>query len=495
VLSSLMSKSFVRMQRGSYTIHSFLKRYGIHRLNENPREREETLHRHCEFYMGFLKARDSSLKGGRQKEALASIEEVIVDVRQGWRWGAEHRFARELAAATGPLFLFYDMRGWLQEGREAFHLAAERFDNDDVHLDAYGRLIAREGAFCTRLSLVKEAESLLTRALEIARASGDPAEEAFALFQLSYVSWSKGQFIQAEESLLRGLDIYRKLGDRWGEARALNNLGFILTDQGEYERSAVYLEESLRLFEEMEDSWGMAKVLNNLGILHLNRGEYEDARRYLERSLELRQEIGDRRGMALIFNNLGNTSNNVGDFRRAITYHRRSMEIFKEIGDRRGVAFALNNLGSAFYGLGDYDEAERLYQQSLRLKEEMGDTRGMANTLNNLGSVYLAEGKIALAQEHFLRALKVALQERIVPKALEALVGIASVLTRMEKYEQAAELFAFALEHPSIQEEIIHRAESYLEKVRSHLSPYALEQAKQRAAQRTVEEVCRSFLE
>ena len=71
------------------------------------------------------------------------------------------------------------------------------------------------------------AERWYTEALELARAAGDPAGEANALYNLTFAAvYAAGRTPaegdeQAREHGLGALEIYRRLGDRPAEARAL----------------------------------------------------------------------------------------------------------------------------------------------------------------------------------------------------------------------------------------------------------------------------------
>ena len=60
-----------------------LKQYAAEKLSEHPQEKDETRDHHCEYYAEFLYQRTEQLKGGRQKEALAEINDEIENTTPG----------------------------------------------------------------------------------------------------------------------------------------------------------------------------------------------------------------------------------------------------------------------------------------------------------------------------------------------------------------------------------------------------------------------------
>jgi hypothetical protein len=66
------------------------------------------------------------LQGKHREKALAEIDREIENVRLAWRWLVAQERVDALEQCLETLFMFYDLRGWLKEGEEAFRLAAER---------------------------------------------------------------------------------------------------------------------------------------------------------------------------------------------------------------------------------------------------------------------------------------------------------------------------------------------------------------------------------
>ena len=134
----------------------------------------------------------------------------------------------------------------------------------------------------------------------------------------------------------------------------------------------------------------------------------------------------------------------------------------------------LNNLGVVAEGLGEYREAKQLQQECLAIYKEIGDRWGIANSLNNLGFAICVLGEFQESKKCFHQALETAIDTQTVPVALEALVGMVTLLMKEGEKEQASELITHVLHHPVIYGEIKHRAEQLLSELEPQLLTHVL---------------------
>ncbi len=457
LLTALVDKSLLRRREGWYEILEVVRQYAAEKLRELGEE-EERWKRHGLYYLRFLGEKETQLKGEKEKEALEEIQRELGNVREAWRWAVERGEWEELGRATESLGLFYEMRSLFYEGEEAFRRAEEGLrgipERSETQESILGWMLAHHGWTYERLSRYQEARDYFS------------------------------------ESLL----IFHRLGDVKGTALATAHLGHVLYRLGEYGLARQLLEESLTLSRQSGDPCHIARALNNLGIVASTLGEHEEARRFYKESLDLFREIGNRRGTANTLNNLGVVSSTLKDFEEAGRLYRESLKIFQEIGDRRGSAFALANLGYISAELGKHTEAEQLSLEGLAIFREIGDRWGMANTLSNLGSIACTLRKHSAAWEYFHEALKIAVELQAMPLALEALTGLAWVLSREGGPQKALEMLAAVLRHPASDRETRERAELLLTDLQTSLSPETVATALERGAEREIEQVLEEFL-
>ncbi len=362
-----------------------------------------------------------------------------------------------------------------------------------------GQALARQGVFAELLGQFAQARKLLQDSLAILRHSplDTGREVAFVLTELGIVLLREGDQAEAKQHLLESLARYRALKDTYGIAWTLNALGNVANDlTGQYAEAMQFYEESLALRREIGDRRGLATSLNNLGTVANNLGDYTGAKQFLQESIAVYQEVDYRIGLALALNNLGYTAQLRGEYREARRLYQESLVIRQEVGDRFAIALVLNNLGLMAIHLGEYAEAKHLLHESLTMHQEIGDRGGIAEALNFSGLLADQTQDSQSARDYFRKGLQVATDNRLIPHALDILVGMAGSLVKEGEtaQERAAELLAFALHHPATLKETKDRAARLLAELESQLPPQVMVAAQERGKARKLEEVVEALL-
>lgn len=450
LLTALVDKSLLRRSpAGRYDMLEVLRQYAADKLLQAPQEEARAREWHGRFYTRFLQQREKAIRGEQQKAVLEEIGAEIENVRAAWSWAVEQGREDEIGQALECLHLFYEMRSWFLEGEETLGRAADLLRSRGPATVTLGKVLARRGWFCERLTRYSQAQELYQAGLEIARAHG----------------------LYAEMSL------------------ALSGLGLIAYRQGDYRRAQELLQESLACCAQADDPWRKAHALNNLGTVTIARGEGASAEELYRQVLDIYRQIGYRRGIASTLNNLGGVAGTLGEHAAARRLYEESRDLFREIGDRRGLAFVLNNLGHVLEALGEYAEAEALCQESLTIFREVGDRWGITNTLNNLGALACAMGECLPSRRYFGEALTRAMELGAVPLALEALGGLAGNLALSGDWEKAVEMAALVLRHPACDRETRQKAERTIAQAAEHLPAEIVGAARSRGESRSLTEV------
>ena len=464
-LTSLIDKSLVRRNAsGRYEMHGVLRRYAELKLHEVADE-EETIQRlYSGYFAEFLHMRAEDLIGSRQRQALEEIGEELENVRTAWHWAVDRSRNDEIEKSLESLYFFYEIQGRFHEGEAAVDRAVKAFGEpglkaeevSEEHEVIFGRLLVRQGAFCSLLSRYERARKLVEKSLSIFRDVGNRKETAFSLYHLGQVAYMQGEYAEADQLFREGLLIYREIDNRFGIARCLNNSGHVAYMQG---RST----EADRLFRE---------------------------------SLFIHREIGDQFGIARCLNNVGNVANMHEHYGEAKQLYRESLAIHREIGNIWGTAGPLNNLGNVASHLGEYAEAKRLYEESLTVFRETGDRWDISNCLNNLADVACTLGEYGESRQYFNESLKVARDIQAVPLVVEALVWMATLLVKQDEKEQAVELLALALGHPAIENERRNkdRAEKLLSRLETELPSNVAAVARERGRSKKLGAVVEEIL-
>lgn len=471
VLSSLVDKSMLQWRPdGYYEMHRLLRQFAAEKLAAHQNEREKLSGRFRDYFLDFLHQQGANLRGSEPHKALQSISVVIDQIRTSWNLAIETGQFLSLDKSAQPLYLFYDLRGWFQEGADQFAAAAdylqlsiEKQAADRAELRAlYWRLRMFQASMQYHLGRYDQAQQMLeecSRGLD-ERSRGE--EKAQAMLRLGQIAFRRGEHQAARAHLEKSLEIFRGTPNLWETATALSFLGDVMRSLGEYNLAKTYLYESLAMRKDIGYPARVADSLNTLGIVHSAMGDYPQGLGSFQESLAIRRSLGDPWGVAKTLNNLAILTTWMGDLAQAREYHEESLALRREIGNPFGIAIALHNLGDLAYRLGDLPEAEARFHEALLIRRRINTKEGIANTLRMLALIALDGGDEPGARRSFEEALQIAVAIQAVPTILAISAGIAGLLVHRGQNRLAVEVLTFVVSHPGVESDLRERAESQL---------------------------------
>jgi len=111
ILAALVDKSWLRFDAatGRYDAHELMRQYGAEQL-EPLGGGDAARTAHCDYFAGFMQARERDIKYRRQIPALDEIEADFDNVRAAWEWGVQQRDRDAIRHMTEALNFFCDMR-------------------------------------------------------------------------------------------------------------------------------------------------------------------------------------------------------------------------------------------------------------------------------------------------------------------------------------------------------------------------------------------------
>lgn len=458
VLAALCDKSLLQRDGvGRYSMHELLRQFAEGKLRGDSSAFTATQLRHCEYYLGFVGAREDAQNEARQNEARREIATEIDNLRAAWGWAVAQSRTALLEPAIEGLRLFLEHTGWYTEAVTLFGVAAEaeRALTGDTS-PIYGRLLLRQAWFYHRL---------------------DNFEAARPLLQHSLTIFQDLQPVMAAEAAL----CWQCLANM---ARAV----------GDFAESIEHARQSLALYRVAGKPHTIAASLNSLAVAHAERGEFEEAQRLHAEGLVLRRQLGDRRGVATTLVNLGFAALGQGQYAEVKPLVQEALAIFREIGYPMGEAVALNNWGVACHMLGEYAEARSLLQECLALCRELGHRHIAAHSLASLGGVAGALGEYREAWENTQEGLQMAREIGSVSATLFGLVSAAILLAKQAEQEWAVEVSALVFHHPAANRETKGRAAQLLAELDAHLPAPTMAAARERGRARQLEEVATDIL-
>ena len=322
LLTFLVDKSLVMVEdRGGharYRLLDTLRQYACDMLLEAG-EIIDVRRRHRDWYLRLAERAEPELFGATQSVWYERLETEHDNFREALEWSSEHADGDAGLRLAGALYTFWQVRGYLSEGR--------------VWLN---RVLSRS-----------------TEAATSARAN--------ALCAAAYLARAQHDYEEADALARASLAQFDEVGEKRGIARSRYLLGFVALEVGDYGLATGHFDHSLTVFRELGDKRGTGISLNMLGEVARCRGEYASARSLYEESLSLRRELGDDRMIAISVHNLAYVALHQENQERAGELFKESLAIRHRIGHKQGVAYCLAGLAAVAAALHDFDRAAKLW--------------------------------------------------------------------------------------------------------------------------------------
>jgi predicted ATPase/DNA-binding CsgD family transcriptional regulator len=373
LLGSLVDKHLVSRTEDAegnvrFGLLQTIRTFAFERLVESG-ELAVSRRQHAAWCVALGEQAETELDSPAQTTWMERLEQERGNLRAALEWArtSTEREAAELGlrlAAT--LWLFWDVRGHMQEGREPL--------NDLLSLPlAQGRTLSR----------------------------------ARALLAAGWLGYVKGDVAEVERVMEESLAIARDLGDAWCTARALAVLGTTLAAYtNDSDRTVAVLQEALEIARPLKDTWSIGFALYNFGVLAMRAGRLDEAERVLEECRILSAATENPFCMACTVFRLGWVAGARGDHGRALELLRESLRLNWRLRNRRVVALCLEQLACLGGGSGGPGDQARLFGAAETLFEQLPDytlppqmleahERGAAGARNVLGEPAFSDAWMA----------------------------------------------------------------------------------------------------
>ena len=323
LLQHLVDKSTVVSEDHGETIRYRLletvRQYGHDRLDKTD-ELPPLKRNHMAFFLAFAEQAEPSLQGSGQGPGQGDWLDRLEADHDNLRTALECALAQKdgplSVKLAGALWRFWEVRGYLSEGRGALKqaLAAGTGAPSSFRakaLDGAGRLSWRQGDF-------QDAKQLFAESLVLWRTTGDKAGEANALHGLARSAVNLEDYVSARTSCEGSLDIQCQLNDRQGIATATNTLGEVARAQRKFAQAENHYAESLAIFREIGDTAASVSVLHNLAYTALNQGNEKTAEAFFLEAITIARDLKDQLGIFSMLGGLACVATAMGLAERAV---------------------------------------------------------------------------------------------------------------------------------------------------------------------------------
>jgi predicted ATPase/transcriptional regulator with XRE-family HTH domain len=457
LLGSLNAKSLVRRtESGRYDLHEVIRQYALSHLNDCGRN-FETLERHCEYYLAFLRDRETSLKSAAQQEAIRQLTDERENIQAAWSWALHHEKFAQLGQAGRAFGWYFEIAGLYREGIERLELLVQTL-KDRPQNNQWQRVLG--------LTFVHQA--------------------------LLYLR--KGEFDQAQKLYEESIVTLRAIGDQTLLADALIYLGIILHLEGGYERARSLQEEGLGLALAGNDRWLEAFAIFNLGYLSSLSGCYLEGYEQMIAGLAMWRTIGDPHSIAMGLNYLVPTLIKLGRCGEARTFAMESIALCEQSKNRWGMGTAYRFLGLATLAEGQFIEAQNYLRKSLEIFGEYIVGWDIARALSYLGDATVLSGDLTEARKIYLNALRLAVDIKAIPIALDSLLGLAQILIETGETGNGLRLSNFVFNHIASPQESVNRAKYLNVEAKAKLTDQEIESARVWSENQSIESILEELL-
>ncbi len=402
-LHILAAKSLLQQDKyGRYSIHPLVRALAAEHLPEN----QTLLEQFYRFYTAYLDQEKIAITGQKQKAALSRVQSELDNIRLAWQLAVKQRDFVALDMALPALYVFFDTRGWFQEGEQLLHQATSQIEtkapswrnlNEEEAL-VYGRILSRQAWFTYKLGDFAPAQRLLQKCEQLFLHLEAEPELAHVLNDQGVIARRTGDLPAARLLCLQSLEIRRRIGGRT-LVSTLINLANIERSLGQFQTAQRRLLEANELLQKEPEPIYQASVLNDLGEVMRAMGDYESAKNYYLQSLALYREVGDVFGTGASLINLGFVAYQQEALEQAQEYAIDALAAFKAINNRRTMTYPITLLGRIAQDKKDFDTALTSYQEALELANNIKYIPKLLNILFEMATLLAAlqDTKTALA--------------------------------------------------------------------------------------------------
>jgi len=470
ILSSLVDKSLIRRSDANasrYDLHELIRQYVVERLREGAEEEHALRVRHADYYLGFLHVRESALLNRLQKNAVAELIADIDNLRAAWDTSTAFQQIDLIRRAMSPLWRFYDVRNYCQEGIALFARGA----------DMIQKLLANPGAgdsASERASLESALGDTLTYRAYFTRRLGRNAE-AITIYQSSVA-------------------LLRPLNEPAALAHVLVDYAALCCAMGEFEQAWRYLNECLPLFQALANEWQETRCLALMGWIMHDQGNYGESYRLLSEAMRRFRVLGDPRHIAVTGNFLSRTMQALGRMDEVQELISEGLRLAEETGDQFSIGMMLERMAVAAQAAGEEVEARRLFGEGIECFRAIGDVWSLSRALNLQGYFALAVGDNLWARASFQQACQAAMPAHLNPNVLNALTGLATLESQDGHHKQSLERVMRVLHHPASTHDTKNRAEKLRAELEPQLTPEQVEEIKTLALNKPLEAFVQEIL-
>jgi len=234
-------------------------------------------------------------------------------------------------------------------------------------------------------------------------------------------------------------------------ALAMAYQGYFMAWLGHSEQGYVLAKEGVDILQQFDQPEALVYALPGLSLNAYFLNRYFEYYKAVNKMLATAAELNDKKLLAysLWAVSLGDVLKE--EFAEARRKAERSLNLYEEIGDVLDSTLPLIVLGHVAFANHEHKAARVSYQRCLNISQEISFNYALQTSSKYLGKVAISQGKIAEAEDYLLQCLKITQEVGYIRDIINLFYEFARLRTAQGNPEQAVELLAAVIKHPTSQ--------------------------------------------
>ena len=280
--------------------------------------------RHRDHYASLCEVAWQQWTGPEQPAWFDRMEREHDNLRAALDWSAENLEPDAGAAMAANMWLYWEARGHLTEGRRRL---VALLDDLPAQSESRPKALWVAGYLALAQTDVEAALPLLETSVDAAETSDDSEALAFATQYLGLCALFGGDLRGAAQALERAFEMHIQHGERAG-AFTLADLAITAMLMGDTPGALALFEQALSL---AEDPWTRAHCLWGTGVAKWQQGDLEGAEHTEKEALRHIAQVDERSGTALCMNALAWIAASRQNFERAALLDGAALAVWDSI--------------------------------------------------------------------------------------------------------------------------------------------------------------------
>jgi predicted ATPase/DNA-binding SARP family transcriptional activator len=427
LLSQLVDKSLLFVEphgeEARYQMLETLREYALEQFADVG-ELARLQQQHAQAFLRLADKAEPHLKLEQQQIWLDHLEVEHANLRAALDYLIQHEHAEEAMQLATVLHQFWEVRGYLREGRT--WLEATLANRTNATIETQAKALNAAGRLAFRMGDLEQMRVLHEEALELYTREEDEIGIAETLNQLAVNDMDRGKYDLAQRRLDEALAILRAAKHNFGIANSLSRLGTLAWDQDRFADSVARYAESLAIYRQLKMPMNVAYVALSVGNSERMLGDLDSAQKHYEECIEIARHLGNRGLVGAALKSLGLLAAKRQEPEQAWQYFTESLHIFRELGDRIHTAFALSHLGEEARKRSEYGPSLSYFTEYLQIMFEIGYTWPTFYALEDIADLLTHANQHTEMAARFLGAAD----------ALRRQTGLAVAPTFQARYDQ-----------------------------------------------------------